>query len=127
MTDRTLNSNPSDICLLLRAHAEQRWLTAQVLPVVRQLERAGAIPDEQTGAALAYLEVLWLDARARAADTDAAHAELCREAVRGDRVLCERARRYHAAVRRLRAAVERRVATLTGSGPQPPARQRITA
>ena len=30
--------HPPDVTLLLRAHAEQRWLSREVLPVVRQLE-----------------------------------------------------------------------------------------
>ncbi len=74
MTDT--RSHPPDICLLLRAHGEQRWLTSEVVPVLRQLEQPGAIPEDQLGAALAYLEVLWIDARMRAAETDAAYAKL---------------------------------------------------
>ena len=65
-------SQPSDICLLLRAYAEQRWLTSELLPVIRELESPDQIPEEQLGAALAYLEVLWVDARRRAAETEAA-------------------------------------------------------
>lgn len=65
------------------------------------------------GAALAYLEVLWLDACRRAAETDAAREQLDREAA-ADQILYEKARRYHAAVRRLRAAVGRRVSAITG-------------
>ena len=68
MTDPV--SPPSDICLLLRAHAEQRWLCHEVLPVLRQLERGDSLPEEQLGAALAYLEVLWIEASQRAAETD---------------------------------------------------------
>ncbi|MGO9320629.1 MAG: hypothetical protein ACLQBY_07505 [Solirubrobacteraceae bacterium] len=114
MTDHSLTSHPPDICLILRAHGEQLWLTAEVVPIVRQLEQPGAIPEDQVGAALAYLEILWLDASARAADTDAARAELERARAEHDGVLCEKARRYHAAVRRLRTAVAQRVAALTG-------------
>ncbi|MGD0454222.1 MAG: hypothetical protein ABSB69_11550, partial [Solirubrobacteraceae bacterium] len=121
MTDHSLTAHPPDICLILRAHGEQLWLTAEVVPIVRQLEQRGEIPEDQVGAALAYLEVLWLDASARAADTDAARAELDRARVEHDHaraehdgVLCEKASRYHTAVRRLRAAVEQRVAALTG-------------
>ena len=77
------------------------------------------IPEDQVGAALAYLEVLWLDASGRAAETDAARAALDRASAERDRVLYEKARRYHAAVRRLRTAVGRRVAALTGlTGPR---------
>ena len=107
-------SHPPDICLLLRTYAEQRWLVSEVVPTVRQLKHPGAIDEDQVGAALAYLEVLWLDARQRAAETDAARAQLERESAVRDQVLYEKARRYHAAVRRLRAALASRVSALTG-------------
>lgn len=100
-----------DICLLLRAHGEQRWLISEVIPVLRQLEQHETIPDDQVGAAMAYLEVLWLDAVRRAGDSDAARRELDRQGT-GDPVLYDKARRYHAAVRRLRDAVEHRVSAL---------------
>jgi hypothetical protein len=116
MTDQPLTtSNPPDIGLILRAHGEQLWLTAEVVPIVRQLEHADALPEDQAAAALAYLEVLWIDARQRAAETDAARAVLDR-AAEHDCVLGEKARRYHAAVCRLRTAVGRRVGTLIGLG-----------
>ncbi len=113
MTNDPLILHPPDICLLLRAHAEQRWLTSEVVPLVRQLEQRDAIPEDQIGAALAYLEVLWIDASQRAHETDAARAAL--DGARGehDRVLHDKARRYHSAVRRLRLAVGRRVSALT--------------
>jgi hypothetical protein len=114
MTDHPITSHPPDICLILRAHSEQRWLVSEVVPIVRQLEQPGVIPEDQVGAALAYLEVLWLDASGRAAETDAARATLDRASADCDRVLYDKARRYHAAVRRLRDAVRRRVAALTG-------------
>jgi hypothetical protein len=116
MTDHTLISHPPDICLILRAHGEQLWLTSEVVPIVRQLERRGAIAEDQVGAALAYLEVIWIDACQRAAETDAARAALERADAEPDRVLYEKARRYHAAVRRLRVAVASRVAALIGLG-----------
>jgi hypothetical protein len=128
VTDNSLNSHPPDICLILRSHGEQLWLTAEVLPIVRQLEQDGAIPEDQVGAALAYLEMTWLDAGARAADTDAARAELDRARAEHDRpraehdrVLSEKACRYHAAVRRLRAAVAYRVTELLGVHEHAPA------
>jgi hypothetical protein len=108
-----LTSNPPDICLILRAHAEQLYLTAHVLPTLRQLERPGALLEDQAGAALAYLEVLWLDARQRAMESDAALAELLDHGARCDPLLRERARGYHVAVRRLRSALAARVAALT--------------
>lgn len=115
MTDHHLISHPPDISLILRAHGEQLWLTSEVVPIVRQLEQRGAIAEDQVGAALAYLEVIWIDACQRAAETDGARAELER-GVEHDGVLCEKARRYHAAVRRLRVAVASRVVALTGLG-----------
>jgi hypothetical protein len=126
MTDYPDLSHPPDICLILRAHGEQRWLASKVVPIVRQLEQPELIPEEQLGAALAYLEVLWLDACQRAAETDAAYAQLDSQSVNGDRVLHEKARRYHAAVRRLRTAIGRRVAALTGSGCEESARWPIS-
>ncbi|MGH2863955.1 MAG: hypothetical protein ACRDJX_01755 [Solirubrobacteraceae bacterium] len=120
MKDRPHNStHPPDICLILRAHGEQRWLIQAVIPTVRQLEQANAVEEDQVGAALAYLEVLWLDACQRAAETDAAREELDRDTA-ADQVLYQKARRYHAAVRRLRTAVARRVCALTGAPCQAP-------
>ena len=114
MNDHPLSSShPPDICLILRAHGEQRWLISEVIPTVRQLEQPDAIDEDQVGAALAYLEVLWLDACQRAAETDAAREQLDRDAP-ADQILFQKARRYHTAVRRLRAVVARRVAALTG-------------
>jgi hypothetical protein len=114
------NTHPLDICLILRAHGEQRWLISEVVPTVRQLECDDAIAEDQVGAALAYLEVLWLDACKRAAETDAAREQLERDNALGDPVLYEKARRYHAAVRRLRAAVAQRVTALTGRNHRAP-------
>jgi len=113
MADDPDISHPPDICLILRVHGEQRWLISEVVSLVRQLEQPGMISEDQVGAALAYLEVLWLDACQRAAETDAARAQLDRESAVADHALYDKARRYHAAVRRLRDAVGRRVAALT--------------
>ena len=86
MTHDQETSPPSDVCLLLRAHAEQRWLSLEVGPVLRQLQQRDWLPEEQLGAALAYLEVLWIEASQRAAETDAAYAELeaCERAAKAD-------------------------------------------
>jgi hypothetical protein len=112
MTAQPDISHPPDICLLLRTHGEQRWLISEVVPVLRQLEQPGSIPENQLGAALAYLETLWLDASRRAAETDAAYAQLGAVPGNGDRVLYEKARNYHATVHGLRSAVSRRVMAL---------------
>jgi hypothetical protein len=125
------NLNPIDVCLLLRAHAEELWLRRRVLPIVEELESQTA--DGDLGAALAYLEVLWLDAMSRAAETDAAAALLAAyygnctgsgdggasgyalgpSPCDGDALLCAEARRLHASVRLLRERLGPRVRSLT--------------
>lgn len=104
-------SPPSDVCLLLRAYAEQRWLSREVVPVLSQLESPAEIPPEQLGAALAYLEVIWIEARRHAAETDAAFAEL-EYNPSADGALPSKALRYHSAVGALREAVARHVERL---------------
>jgi hypothetical protein len=102
--------DPPDVMLLLRAHAEQRWLSLEVIPVVRQLETGERLPEEQLPAAFAYLEVVWAEAVGLAREADAA--------LRGLDALDlseAEARRYHASVRALREAVARRVAVLVAA------------
>jgi hypothetical protein len=106
-------SQPSDICLLLRAEAEQRWLTSEVLPVLYELEHPEEVDEEEFEAALAYLEVLWEDACSRAAETDEAFVELNAWDHGPQAALCERARSYNAAVRKLRGSTGARVRRLT--------------
>lgn len=117
-------SLPSDIRLLLRADAEQCWLHREVIPVLQEVEAPEELPEEEVGAALAYLEAMWNEATLRAQQTDAAHRLMCsrereceadapsghagqreqeREALSG------LASRYHAAVRALRRIVAERV------------------
>jgi hypothetical protein len=127
MTHDQETSPPSDVCLLLRAHAEQRWLSQEVGPVLRQLRRRDELPEEQLGAALAYLEVLWIEAAQRAAETDAAYAEFeaSERAARAEAAAAEpdaragggwtlpsKARRYRVAVLTLRDVFGRQVAAL---------------
>jgi hypothetical protein len=122
MIDRTHPSPTSDICLLLRAHAEQRWLSHEVVPVLRQLERRDSLPEEQLGAALAYLEVLWIEASQRAAETDAAYDEL-RAGSGGEpgerEGLHRKARSYHRSVLNLREAIARHVHQLVAAPSDP--------
>lgn len=113
MSNNSQLSDPQDICLMLRAHGEQRWLIYEVLPVLRQVETPDSIPEDQLGAAYAYLELLWLDAGRRACETDAACAKLDDGSQQLDPTLYEKARRYHAAVRRLRVSIGQRVAART--------------
>jgi hypothetical protein len=105
-------SPTSDICLLLRAHAEQRWLSHELVPVLRQLEQRDSLPEEQLGAALAYLEVLWIEASQRAAETDTAYARLRACTQVADPPLLHKARSYHGAVLNLREAIARHVVAL---------------
>ncbi|HWY19102.1 MAG TPA: hypothetical protein VNY27_10395 [Solirubrobacteraceae bacterium] len=105
-------SPPPDVCLLLRAYAEQRWLSREVVPVLRQLQTPDALPEEQLGAALAYLEVTWLEASRLAAETDAAFAALDDATPGAEEALPSKARRYHASVRFLREATGRHVSRL---------------
>ncbi len=107
---------PPDVSLLLRAHAEQRWLSGEVIPVVRQIERPERLPEGQLPAAIAYLEVIWIEATARARETEAARCALDELERAADplpgQLLASRARRCHAAVRAMRAAAAQRVAPL---------------
>jgi len=112
MANNSDQNPPPDVCLLLRTHAEAGWLNREVLPVLRELEQGRGLPEEQLGAALAYLEVLWIESRKRAAETDATCAELNAPGCKRDRKLHARARSYHAAVRRLRDSLSARVALI---------------
>ncbi|HEY3759849.1 MAG TPA: hypothetical protein VGL37_08810 [Solirubrobacteraceae bacterium] len=105
------NPQPPDVSLLLRAHAERRWLSREVIPVLRQLESCDELPDEQLPAACAYLEFIWTAALARARETDAERRRLDE---RGplEQPLLAKAHHYHATVCSLREAVARRVALL---------------
>ncbi len=75
---------PSDMALLLRADAEQRWLHREVIPVLRQLEATEPLPGEQVAAALAYLEDSWNEALLRARHTEAAGERESRTRERGE-------------------------------------------
>ena len=115
-------SPPPDVSLLLRAHAERRWLSREVIPVLRQIETCEDLPDEQLPAAAAYLEVIWAEALTRARETDAERRRLD-ERPPTEQPLLLRAHRYHAVVHSLREAVARRVALLLA----PAAAGRVTA
>ncbi len=105
-------TTPPEISLLLRAHAEQRWLACEVLPVVRQIETREALPEEQLPAALAYLEVVWAEAARRAGDTDGACTRLDLALPAAEEGLAGKARRYRAAIVSLRESLSRRVRSL---------------
>jgi hypothetical protein len=120
-------AHPPDISLLLRVHGEQRWLVGSVIPLIRQLEQLGELAEHELGPALSYLEVMWLEAGLRAAQTDAARAELDADEALGAHHLAERARRYHSAVRRLREVVDRRVRRVTQPFDEEPAQERAAS
>lgn len=105
-----------EVSLLLRAHSEQRWLSREVVPVVRQISTLEELPEEQLPAALAYLEVIWSEAVTRAGDTDKALTclDLSLPVPQSPecQALAARARRYRAAVLVLRETVSRHVAGL---------------
>jgi hypothetical protein len=111
MSNSFNQSLPSDMSLLLRADAEQCWLSHEVIPVLRHLEAREQLPEEEVGAALAYLEATWNEAMLRARETDAAHADL-RSRDGEFEELSGPAGRYHAAVRVLRGIVAERVTPL---------------
>jgi hypothetical protein len=109
-------SPAADVCLLLRAHGESRWLSNELTPVLREIEQRETISDRQLATALAYLEVMWIEAGARARETESARVEL--DALGSfDPSLYAKALRYHAAVRRLRDAIEVRVCRLLAIPP----------
>jgi hypothetical protein len=108
MSNSFESSLPSDIRLLLRADAEQCWLHREVIPVLREVETLGEVPEEEIGAALAYLEAMWSEATSRARETDAAHTHL-RSCEQHPEALADPADRYHAAVCLLREIVAERV------------------
>lgn len=105
----------SDVCLILRADNEMRCLSREVIPVMREIEASKDMLGSERDAALAYLEVSWLEAQRRASATDGAYEQLKAALGVGD---CERdeiyghACRYRSAVLRLREVVRRRIAPL---------------
>jgi hypothetical protein len=106
-------THPPDITLLLRVYGEQRWLLREVLPVLREAERPGAISEDDLSAAMAYLEMLWSQALRLAKETDSAAGVLDPSDARCSQVLVGKAQRYHAAIGRLRVGMSTRVQHLT--------------
>jgi hypothetical protein len=109
MCNYSVYLEPSDICLILRAHAEERWLTLEVLPVLGRLQAPAGVPATQRAATQACLEAAWSHASRLAAKTDSASAELARTYPAPDQHLQLQAWRYHAAVRVLRETLGERV------------------
>jgi len=80
--------------------------------MVDQLEQRDAVAEEQLGAALAYLEALWIDAHRFADQTDGAYARL----TPSGGLVGDAARRYRAAVRLQRMVLGARVEHLLSGG-----------
>lgn len=76
--------------------------------MLQEVETHEELPEEEVGAALAYLEAMWNEATLRARETDAAHSHL-RSREEECEALWGPASRYHAAVRVLRGIVADRV------------------
>jgi hypothetical protein len=122
MTHHPHPSPLSDVCLLLRAHAEHSWLNHEVMPLVHELRHRESLPEEQLGAAMAYLEVLWIESSQRSAETEAALAELDAIDAAADRALSGKARGYHAAVRALRGHLAHHVEEILAVPSEQPTR-----
>ena len=110
---RRAASPDPEVCLMLRADAEMRCLSRQVIPALCEAERTEGVRDDALGAAIAYLEVLWMEAQGRASATEAAFAEAIGSAsAAGSSAddLCGKAQRFHTAVSMLRKTVTERIA-----------------
>ena len=81
--------------------------------MLRDIESDEERPEEEVGAALAYLEAMWGEATLRALETDAALTHL-RSREQEQTALVGPAGRYHAAVRMLRSIVAERVRPFVG-------------
>jgi hypothetical protein len=121
--ERGASSPLSDVCLLLRANAEQSWLNDDVAPVVRELQQCGSLPEELLTAALVYLEVIWIEASRRAEATDAAYDRLLAIESADERALFGEAHAYHATVSALRSDLARRVEELLVTPVEEPGRE----
>ena len=107
-TDAPPAQQPCCVTLLLRAHAEQGFLRREVLPVLSQLEEPGELDCSERSAALAFLEVAWLEAQLRAFATDLTRATV----IGAERAPSDRLQRpaelYYRSLRALRAHVGER-------------------
>lgn len=92
------------------------------MPVVYELNHRESLPEEQLGAAMAYLEVLWIEACQRAAETEAAQADLDVIDAAAERPLSGKARGYHAAVRAQRGRLAQHVRRLLAIPSEDPTR-----
>jgi hypothetical protein len=108
-TEAPLDPQPCCVTLLLRAHAEQSFLRREVLPVLSQLEAPGELDCAERAAALAFLEVSWLQAQLRAFTTDLTHASIIAAGPPERDSLRAPAERYYRNLRALRAHTSERI------------------
>lgn len=108
-TDAPHAQRPCCVTLLLRAHAELSFLRREVLPVLSQLEAPGKLDCAERFAALAFLEVAWLEAQLRAFTTDLTRATVIGEEQSEPDRLRGPAERYYKNLRALRAHTSVRV------------------
>lgn len=107
---------PTDTALLLRIHAEHRWLQEELTTVLDQLDDAASMRVGELKVALAYLEVTWGEELRRAQQTDAAFHRLeCQSPGEIDtEPLSHQARGYYSWLRDLRRSLAERVEPYVG-------------
>jgi hypothetical protein len=107
---------PVDTALLLRIHAEHRWLQEELMTVLDQLDDAASMRASELKVALAYLEVTWGEELRRAQQTDAAFHRLeCQGPAELDTTpLGRQARSYYSWLRNFRDTLAERVEGYVG-------------
>lgn len=107
---------PVDTSLLLRIHAEHRWLQEELTSVLDQLDDAASMRAGELKVALAYLEVTWGEELRRARQTDAAFHRLECQSPAGidSSPLSRQARGYYSWLRDLRTTLAERVEPYVG-------------
>jgi len=107
---------PVDTSLLLRIHAEHRWLQEELMSVLDQLDDAASMRAGEIKVALAYLEVTWGEELRRAQQTDAAFHRLERQspAELDLSPLGRQARSYYSWLRGFRDTLAERVEPYVG-------------
>ena len=109
---------PTDTALLLRIHAEHRWLQEELVDLLDQLDGGESMRTGELKVALAYLEATWGEELLRAQQTDAAYHKLERQSIGdlGSSPLSRQARGYYGWLRTFRRTLAARVEPYVGSG-----------
>ena len=107
---------PVDTALLLRVHAEHRWLQDELSSVLDELDQAVTVRASEMVAAFSYLEVAWTEELRRARQTDAAYHRLECQAGQEQSALTRQARGYYTWLRRLRRTLAARAEPYVGAG-----------